>query len=335
MKIVSLVFLTFLISTFSIFGQSEIESFINKSNQFQKEGKFDEAIVELSKAIAVQQNDANLYIERANLYLLTQNKQNLLADVKKARAISPTDKKSLYYGTLVVFKSGQYQESFTLINHLIALGEPDLPALELRVSILTHLEDFASAYEEITKVIELFPNENGLKHNQANLIRLMGDSDTALDSFSAQIVSLETKLSKIENKDAATRLKWDLSALFFSRANIYQNKFEIEKMKADLIKAVEWHPIPVNYERRANFYTKQKMYDDALADLTKAIEKDSDKNVGLFLRRGDVYYSMRKYLEAVKDYEQVLKQKTGLEQLAERRISQAKQKMQENVNHPK
>jgi len=123
--------------------------------------------------------------------------------------------------------------------------------------------------------------------------------------------------------------------LFSSRANIYQNKFEIEKMKADLIKAVEWHPIPVNYERRANFYTKQKMYDDALADLTKAIEKDSDKNVGLFLRRGDVYYSMRKYLEAVKDYEQVLKQKTGLEQLAERRISQAKQKMQENVNHPK
>ena len=335
MKIVSLVFLTFLISTFSIFGQSEVESLRNKSNQFQKEGKFDEAIVELSKAIAVQQNDANLYIERANLYLLTQNKQNLLADVKKARAISPTDKKSLYYGTLVVFKSGQYQESFTLINHLIALGEPDLPALELRVSILTHLEDFASAYEEITKVIELFPNENGLKHNQANLIRLMGDSDTALDSFSAQIVSLETKLSKIENKDAATRLKWDLSALFFSRANIYQNKFEIEKMKADLIKAVEWHPIPVNYERRANFYTKQKMYDDALADLTKAIEKDSDKNVGLFLRRGDVYYSMRKYLEAVKDYEQVLKQKTGLEQLAERRISQAKQKMQENVNHPK
>lgn len=335
MKIISLVFLTFLIFTVPTFGQSEVESLRNKSNQFQKEGKFDEAIVELSKLIAVQPNDVNLYIERANLYLLTQNKQSLLADVKKASAINPTDKKTLYYGTLSVFKSGQYQGSLTLVNALIALGEPDLPALELKVSILTHLEDFAAAYEELTRVIESFPNENRLKHNQANLIRLMGDSDTALDSFSAQIVSLESKLSKIENKEAAIRLKWDLSALFFSRANIYQNKYEIEKMKTDLIKAVEWHPIPVNYERRANFYTKQKMYDDALTDLTKAIETDSIKNVGLFLRRGDVYYSMHKYAEAIIDYEQVLKQKTGLEQLAERRISSAKRKMQENVYQPK
>lgn len=335
MKIISLVFLSFLIFTVSVFGQSEAESLRDKSNQFQKEGKFDEAIVELSKLIVVQPNDAYLYIERANLYLLTQNKQNLLADVKKASAISPTDKKILYYGTVAVFKSGQYQESLSLVNALIALGEPDLFALELKVSILTHLEDFAGAYEEITRVIESFPNENRLKHNQANLIRLMGDSDTALANFSAQIVSLETKLSKIENKDAATRLKWDLSELFFSRANIYQNKFEIGKMKADLIKAVELRPIPVNYERRANFYTKQKMYDNALTDLTKAIETDSDENVGLFMRRGDVYFSMQKYSEAIKDYEQVLKQKTGLEQLAERRISSAKQKMQENVNQPK
>ncbi|MFN2393747.1 MAG: hypothetical protein ABR566_17505 [Pyrinomonadaceae bacterium] len=44
---------------------------------------------------------------------------------------------------------------------------------------------------------------------------------------------------------------------------------------------------------------------------------------------------MQKYSEAIKDYEQVLKQKSGLEQFAERRISQAKKKMQENSNQPK
>lgn len=335
MKIIRLILLTFLFCSTSVFAQSEAESYLNKSNQFQKDGKFEEAIVELSKAIAVQPNDASLYIKRANLHLLTENKQNLLADVRKATAINPTDKTTLYYGTLIVFKSGQYQESLSLVNALIALGEPDLAALELKVGILTHLEDFSGAYEEIKKVIESSPNENRLKHNQANLIRLMGDSDTALENFSAQIVSLENKLSKIENKEAANRLRRDLSALFFSRANIYQNKFEIEKMKADLIKAVEWHPIPVNYQRRAGFYAKQKMYDAALSDLSKAIETDSDKNVGLFMRRGDVFYAMRKYSEAIKDYEQVLSQKSGLEQLAERRIYQTKQKMQENVNQPK
>jgi tetratricopeptide (TPR) repeat protein len=339
MKIISLVFLSFLIFTVPTFGQAETESFVNKSKQFRKEGKFDEAIAELNKAIAVQPNNADLYMSRANLYLLTQNKQNLLADVKKASAINPTDKKTLYYGTLSVFKSGQYQESLTLVNNLIALGEPDLAAMELKVSILTHLEDFAAAHAELTRLIELYPNENRLKHNLANSFRLMGDSNTALDSFSAQIVSQENRLNKvenkIENKEAERRLKWDLSALYFSRANIYQNKLEIEKMKADLIKGVEWHPIPMNYERRAVFYAKQKMYDEALADLNKAIEINSDKDVGLFMRRGDVYFSMQKYSEAIKEYEQVLKEKTGLEPLAERRISQAKQKMLENGSQPK
>jgi tetratricopeptide (TPR) repeat protein len=335
MKIIQIVFLSFLIFTVPTFGQAEIESFLTKSNQLRSERKFDEAIAELSKAIAVQPNNADLYLRRANLYQLTQNKQNLLADVKKATAINPTDKKTLYYGTMSVFKSGQYQESLNLVNALIALGEPDLPAQELKFSILTHLEDFAGAYEKITKLIELYPNENRLKHNQANTMRLLGDSDSALDNFSAQIASLENKLSKVEDKETQRRQKWDLSALYFSRANIYQNKLEIEKMKADLIKGVEWHPIPINYERRANFYAKQKMYDEALNDLNKAIEMDSDKNVGLFMRRGDVYFSMKKYSEAIKEYEQVLKQKTGLEPLAERRISQAKQKMQENGIQPK
>jgi tetratricopeptide (TPR) repeat protein len=151
-----------------------------------------------------------------------------------------------------------------------------------------------------------------------------------LDNFSAQIVALENTLSKIENKEIEQRRQWDLSALYFSRANLYLNKLETEKMKADLIKAVEWHPIPISYERRAGFYAKQKMYEDALADLNKAIEMNSDKDAGLFMRRGDVYYAMQKYSKAIKEYEQVLKQKAGLEPLAERRISQAKQKIQES-----
>jgi tetratricopeptide (TPR) repeat protein len=94
MKIIQIVFLSFLIFTVPTFGQAEIESFLTKSNQLRSERKFDEAIAELSKAIAVQPNNADLYLRRANLYQLTQNKQNLLADVKKATTINPTDKKN-------------------------------------------------------------------------------------------------------------------------------------------------------------------------------------------------------------------------------------------------
>lgn len=326
--------LAFFCCVVPVFSQSDTEIYLKKADQFQSEGKFDEAVTEMSKVIALQPNNADFYLRRANLHLFKQNKPEVLADVQKAVSLNPTDKKILYYGTLTVFKSGQYEQSLLLVNALIALGEPDLSAFDLRVSIRTHLEDFAGAYEEITKLIELYPNDDRLKHNQANLIRLMGDSDKALEGFSSQIVSLETKLSKSENKEETQHLKHNLSFTFFSRAKIYQNKNEIEKMKADLIKAVDYHPIPVNYERRSQMYVKQRLYDEAMADLNKAIELDSDFAV-FYMRRADLNYLLQKYSEAIKDYEQVLKLKSGLGSLAERRISSAKQKIQESGKQQK
>jgi tetratricopeptide (TPR) repeat protein len=139
----------------------------------------------------------------------------------------------------------------------------------------------------------------------------------------------------LKTKKRSGGQKWDLSALYFSRANIYQNKLEIEKMKADLIKGVEWHPIPIIMKDALTFMQNKRCMYEALNDLNKAIEMDSDKNVGLFMRRGDVYFSMKKYSEAIKEYEQVLKQKTRLETArGVRRISQAKQKMQETAFNP-
>lgn len=337
-----LTFSLFTVVFFAAFadGQTEIEPFLKKSDALQSERKFEEAVTEIGKALALQPNDAELYLMRANLHRFTGNKQELIADVQKAIALKPNDKKILYRGAQLIFRGGDYQQSLSLTNALIALGDPDLPALELRISNLTHLEDFAAALEEITKALKLFPNEERLRHNQSNLIRLTGDSDGAQNGFSAQIAALEAKLieaklSKIENEEAERRMRWDLSVLFFSRANIYQSKFETEKMKADLIKAVEYHPIAVHFERRAVFYIKQKMYNEALADLNKAIEMDSDGNDGFYLRRGDVFFYLQKYAEAIKDFEHVVKQKNGLEELAERRILLAKQKVQQNGVSPK
>ncbi len=334
MKKISAIILTFLIGCFSASAQTEVETHLEKSSRFRSEQKFPEAVAEITKAINLQPNNYNLYLERAVLHYAAQNKPELLADVQTAIRLAPANKKTLYEGTLLVFRSGQYQQSSRLINDLLALGAPDLPTLELNISIKTHLEDFAGAHQDLLKAIELYPNENRLKNNLANSLRLIGDSDAALNGFSAQIAAYEIKLNKNEIKEAKDsterdKLTRELAYTLLSRAKIYEGKNEIEKMKLDLIRLIEVQPISHNYVQRANFYMKQKMFGEALADINRAMGDDSEQ-AHLIMRRADIHFAMRNYSEALKDCEFVVKAKQGLEHIAEKRIAQIKLKMQES-----
>lgn len=58
-------------------------------------------------------------------------------------------------------------------------------------------------------------------------------------------------------------------------------------------------------------------------------------NVEGFIQKSNDYRNQQKFEEAIADYEQAAKTKDQLGQIAERKISQAKQKMQENAGQPK
>ena len=51
-----------------VFAQIDIENFLKKSAEYEQQDKLDEAAGELTKAIAVQPANADLYLRRADLY---------------------------------------------------------------------------------------------------------------------------------------------------------------------------------------------------------------------------------------------------------------------------
>lgn len=80
------------------------------------------------------------------------------------------------------------------------------------------------------------------------------------------------------------------------------------------------------------------MYDKALADLNQAIEIDNSEDAGLYIDRGDVFFLMERYEEALKDYEYVLKSgRIRPIDSIERRINGVKKKIQQkdSQNKPK
>lgn len=312
------------------FAQNNVEILLKNAFELSDQRKFSEAAAEIGKAIELEPNNADLYLKRAQFYWLAKNDEALLSDVQRAVSINPTDKMNLYSGAMLLQRSGNYREALKTANNLFALGEPDYSAWQLMIQIKTHLEDFIGAFEDASTAMEMFPDEAVFKQNQANLIRLLGNSDKAIELYTSLIPAYDKKLNAEKDEHKKERLRNDLTQFLFSRARIYFENFKKDLAFADLNRAVEILPIDRIYYQRARHYLMFKMYAEALHDLNKAIEL-GDKNAGFnfFLDRGDVFFRMGKYTEAIQDYERVIKLQDSLTEPMQRRIAQANQKLLE------
>jgi tetratricopeptide (TPR) repeat protein len=334
MKHLALAISVFALLTIPCFAQNQVEIILEKVGEYDRDGKFQEAVDEIGKAIEIQPNNADLYIRRANLNLFTEKKAEVLKDAKKAASIDPTDKKILYFSAQVLQQTQQYEEALKIAEALMALGDVNWFGWQLLVNIKMHLDDFVGAFDSVTTAIELFPQVASLKQNQANLLRLMGDSDKALEMFTVLINKSTATLKKAKTEEEKQSIKRDLSMFLFSRARLNVSKFYKTQGTEDANAAVELLPEKFSYISRARIFLDLKMYDEALADFTKAIDfakNDDDEDVSFLMSRGDVYFNLKRYADALKDYEQIIKiDEKRMRVLLQERINFIKQKIAED-----
>jgi tetratricopeptide (TPR) repeat protein len=272
--------------------------------------------------------------DRANFYRFKQDANAVSGDIIKALGLNPNDVSVQFTAVHLLFEVQRCQHALAIINSTIAGNPKNDEAFEWRFRVKTCLGDVVGALDDINTAVALNPQSSVHRANQAILLKKLGESDKAARNFDQLIASLEQKLKSTTEKEELEKLKRELSMTYIERSRTFANNQNYEAMFADLNRAVEVNPAYYVYQLRSRAYKWQKMFAEAVADLTKAIEL-SDNDSGLLMDRGDIYFLMQEYSEAVADYVQVVKLKSGLEQIAEKRISQAKQKMQENANQPK
>ena len=336
MNKISFIVLAVFCFAFNSFAQTEVETIIEKANRLLNlDNQPEAAIVEINKAIAIEPQNGRLYAARANFYRFTENNAEVLNDAQKAAQLSPTDRDVLYAGALVLHQTQQENEALKIADQLITLGDVNRFGWSLRIQIKMQLEDFAGAFEDVTTALELFPQENMFRQNQAVLLRLTGDPEKAMAIYNAVIASLETKLNKPKYQSQKEQIVRDLTNFLFSRAGYYLSKSNTESAQADLTKAVNYAPTDSNYYRRAKVYRELKMYAEAEADLTKSLEvfKTFDK-IQILIERGDIYVYERKYDEALKDYRETLKLDATLKEMFDQRVEWLNQMREKSPNQP-
>lgn len=326
-----------LLSIFFAFLSLVIPAFSqNDSNKpYYAEDKLDADIVEITKAIRLEPNNPQLYLKRANLYRLRRDAEAVSGDVGKAIGISPNDLSIQFTAVYLLYElPGRCEQALAIINTTIANNPKSDEAFEWRFRVKTCLGDLVGALDDINTAISLNPQKSIYKHNQALLQQKLAQTDKALENFNQLIASLEQKLKAAKDANEKENLKRELMMTYFSRSRIFAKNENFDAMFADLNRAVEVHPIHYAYRTRAKAYKWREMYAEAVADLTRALELDAE-DADLLMNRGDVYFLMRKFPEAIADYGQILKINRGMERLAESRIVLAKQKMQEDTKPQK
>ena len=158
----------------------------DKATEYVKEGKYDEALIECNKALAINSNDANAYYQRSVCYFRKDNLDQAIADCNKSIELNPNFANVYFARGTVYVKKGEFNKAISDANRAIQLNPNFAEAYNLRGNAYRKKGDIDKAISDLNKSIEIDPNGAPTYHNRALAYQKKGRLDQAiLDSSRA------------------------------------------------------------------------------------------------------------------------------------------------------
>jgi tetratricopeptide (TPR) repeat protein len=229
MKKFPLIVFVFLLLAVSAPAQTEVKSFVDEARSLAIQKKYTEAIAEITKAIQIQPDNADLYITRGEMYYRRGYSNPFVEkDMLTAVSLSPNDAKTLLLAANRLRFIGRLPETLRITDSILAL-KPSNPMLlnvyQLRFETRYYQKDYAGAFEELARTIETLPTANKTATvEDANLIR---------DYISFKMKSDMTPALLKELKDDANIFDY------------YERLFELFERKA---RELGENPFPILYK---------------------------------------------------------------------------------------
>ena len=255
-----------------------------------EKGKYDQAIAELDKAlaldpdIAVDPGYAKAYSDRGLAYSNKGSYDQAIADLTKALALDPNTKVASGYAKAysdrgqVYSNQGQYDLALVDYTKAIELDPNNAEYYDQRGwcyrnrSFQQPTDEYALALADLTKALALDPNNTEYYDRRSAIYRETGKFDLALADNNKAI---ELEPNNIDH--------------YVQRGWTYFNSGKNDLALADFNKVIELDPNNAgNYLQRGSVYMTTGENALALADFNKAIELDPN-NAGNYLQRGYLY----------------------------------------------
>jgi tetratricopeptide (TPR) repeat protein len=177
----------------------------NVAQQHYKEGaskvtlrKYDEALVELNKAISICPDSGVYYSKRGQAYMGLNNKTKALEDFSKAVQLSPKSPDGYYQLGLYYFNLDDFDKAFENFTAAINIA-PTYDAHMYRAQCCERSNKMTSAIYDYGQAISMRPSDPEAYYRRALIERDMKDMGKACKDF--------TKASSLGNPDATEYLK--------------------------------------------------------------------------------------------------------------------------------
>ena len=273
-----------------------VRAYVYHSRGMQKffEAKYVDAIKNFNKAIELNPDDAENYIQRANSKSRLRDHEGAIQDFNQAIMLNPIDAET--YKIRGDAKGRLGDKSGKIKDYMQALKlEPNANTY----SILGHIKqsdgDLEGAIEYFTEVIKLKPNEPYGYNIRAQAKKRMGDYAGAIEDFTQAIKS---------NPDAAW---WP----YYDRARVKHKTKDYAGAIDDCNLAIKLKPdVSYTYSLRGKIKVDLEDYAGAIEDYTQAIKVGLDDRLGThsaYIDRGNVKRKSKDYDGAFEDYNMAIK----------------------------
>lgn len=279
----------------------------------------DDAMKQADKAVELAPNDASSFFVRAGVFALKDEFQKSHDDATKAIELNPEFLECYVVRGLALEKLGKVDEALKDFTTSLRKDYNYALAFETRAEMLRKNDDLEGAYQNAQEAVRLNPksytsllvlaqsiDSNFFNEKLSTLERAIALNPQASDAYSLRGIEYATRFD-------FSKAKADLAKATSLSPNDFESvrwQFEIAKIEGTPTEALE---ILTNFLKnqpdnvkalsiRSKLYFDQKKYDEAIADISHTISKNS-KDALAYYARGKCYFAKGDLEAARKDFD--------------------------------
>jgi len=286
---------------------------------FVEAGNLKDAVEQFSRALEIDPEYTEAYIERSRAYESLGNLQQAADDLKRALVFEQKEEELYYHAARVNFMLSNYPDALILVNKSLELNKKYETAYRLLCLIRLGLEDYSNALVAINKALEIKDSpENNFTRGQVsekmkNFNQAELDYNKAVDKnkkyteayLALASVQLEMKKTDAAMKSCNTVLEIEPNRIeaFLIRSRIYSRLTEYPKAIDDISKVIYSNPDDKEmYLIRGTYYQEFTQHQNAINDFTRALMIDKTFVEAIY-KRAFSFEQVGDFKSAIKDYE--------------------------------
>jgi len=197
-------------------------SYGNRGLYYANEGRYDLAMVDLEKTLALKPDEADALHNRGRLYYEQREYTRALADFDRAVQIRPWRADYYLSRSLACRDAGLLDKALEDAGRIVAARPEDSESYLLRASILALLDRLAQARDDLSTAATLVPDDPRIYANRGLIFYRQGLLAEALRDF-----------------DTALRLDSNSAATYFNRGLARAAGGDVFAARSDLLRARE------------------------------------------------------------------------------------------------